>query len=223
LRALSSCYVERRGRLDAGAPLASAGKRAAFALYYAPLHFLAIRAIARELIGEEALTIPAHVVDLGCGTGAAGAAVALACGKGATVEGYDVNPWAIREAGFTYRTLKVDGRAHVSRIERVAVPRRRALLVAAFVVNELPNEAARYMLRWFIDAARLGHQVLVVEPIARRLLPWWPHWEDEWMEAGGASREWRIAVDLPPLLKDLDQATGLRHRELTARTLVLGG
>ena len=40
LRALSSCYVERRSRLAEGGALETAGKRAAFALFYAPLHFL---------------------------------------------------------------------------------------------------------------------------------------------------------------------------------------
>ena len=42
LRALSSAYVERRHKVAAGAALDSAGKRAAFALFYAPLHYLAI-------------------------------------------------------------------------------------------------------------------------------------------------------------------------------------
>ena len=40
LRALSSCYVERGQKLASGGPLDSAGKRAAFALFYSPLHFL---------------------------------------------------------------------------------------------------------------------------------------------------------------------------------------
>jgi hypothetical protein len=34
LRALSSCYVERRAKLAAGGALESAGKRAAFAQFY---------------------------------------------------------------------------------------------------------------------------------------------------------------------------------------------
>src|SRR5213075_608111 len=42
LRALSSAYVERRHRMARGGSLDSAGKRAAFALFYAPLHFLAV-------------------------------------------------------------------------------------------------------------------------------------------------------------------------------------
>ena len=40
LRSLSSAYVERRHTVARGGPLDSAGKRAAFALFYAPLYFL---------------------------------------------------------------------------------------------------------------------------------------------------------------------------------------
>ena len=49
LRALSSCYVERRGKLESGAPLDGAGKRAAFALFYGPLHFIIISEVLRAL------------------------------------------------------------------------------------------------------------------------------------------------------------------------------
>ena len=79
LRALSSTYVERRERLGEGAALAGAGKRAAFALFYAPLHYLLVREIVRAL--PAATTGPATLVDLGCGTGAAGAAWASASAR----------------------------------------------------------------------------------------------------------------------------------------------
>ena len=49
LRALSSCYVERRTKLATGGALSSAGKRSAFALFYAPLHFLVTREIVTAL------------------------------------------------------------------------------------------------------------------------------------------------------------------------------
>src|SRR5512135_1759049 len=69
LRALSSAYVERRGRLAEGAALEGAGKRAAFALFYGPLHFLLVREVVRALGASD--PAPARVVDLGCGTGVA--------------------------------------------------------------------------------------------------------------------------------------------------------
>src|SRR5258706_15557508 len=78
LRALSSAYVERRHTVARGGPLDSAGKRAAFALFYAPLHFLA----ARHAIGvlDRTGPPPSAVLDVGCGTGAAGAAWAVSAG-----------------------------------------------------------------------------------------------------------------------------------------------
>src|SRR5215470_6641215 len=79
LRALSSAYVERRHTVSRGGPLDSAGKRAAFALYYAPLHFLTTAHVIASLQGATD-PAPSSILDIGCGTGAAGAAWALACG-----------------------------------------------------------------------------------------------------------------------------------------------
>src|SRR5688572_17557128 len=107
LRALSSSYVERRrqtaapagGRHVLGA-LDSAGKRAAFALFYAPLHFIAVSEVIRTRgAGTPA---PTSILDLGCGTGAAGAAWALASQPAPPVIGIDRHPWAIDEARWTY-------------------------------------------------------------------------------------------------------------------------
>ena len=103
LRALSSCYVERRARLAQGGALDSAGKRAAFALFYAPLHFLVTREILRALPG--ALNGVREVQDVGCGTGSAGAAWALESGAASNprircerLGGYR-SPMDVRSAG----------------------------------------------------------------------------------------------------------------------------
>src|SRR5688500_920612 len=86
LRALSARYVARRGE-HVLRSLDTKGKRAAFALYYAPLHFLTTELIVRAL--EAHVPAPASIVDLGCGTGAAGAAWALAAGGSVEVMGID--------------------------------------------------------------------------------------------------------------------------------------
>src|SRR4029077_351548 len=99
LRALSSCYVERRAKLARGGALDSAGKRAAFALFYAPLHFLVTREILRAVPG--ALNGVREVQDVGCGTGSAGAAWALESGA-VSIRGFDANAWAVTEARWTY-------------------------------------------------------------------------------------------------------------------------
>lgn len=236
LRALSSCYVDRRGKLGSGHALEGRGKRAAFALYYAPLHFLTVLEIARATgptrpaFGFGAAspdptkpgrTGRAVVFDLGCGTGAAGAAWALA--TGAQVRGSDVNPWAVAEAEWTYRTLGVGGTARRGNVSDLRLPSQRSTVLAAFVVNELPTPDRAAALERLVDAARNGHQVVVVEPIAKRVTPWWGEWERAFLPAGGRVQEWRFRVELPPLLRDLDKSAGLDHRELTARTLMATG
>src|SRR5437870_2225177 len=120
LRALSSAYVERRhtrlrsssfgGQAVGRGPLDSAGKRAAFALFYAPLHFLAAHHVIRALDGTTE-PAPSRIVDIGCGTGAAGAAWAVAAGGSPVIAGVDRHPWAIDEARWTYRALGLKGTA----------------------------------------------------------------------------------------------------------------
>src|SRR5918993_412452 len=103
LRALSSAYVQRRHKVASGATLDSAGKRAAFALFYGPLHFLTATHVVRALDAHN--PPPAAILDLGCGTGVAGAAWALCAGRSPFVTGVDRHPWAVEEARWTYRTL----------------------------------------------------------------------------------------------------------------------
>ena len=105
LRALSSAYVERRHAIARGAALSGAGKRAAFALFYGPLHFLLVQHIVQHIVGAppDAADSPRTLIDLGCGTGAAGAAWASAYRTPPRVIGIDRHPWAVREATRTYR------------------------------------------------------------------------------------------------------------------------
>src|SRR5262245_20558745 len=138
LRALSSCYVERRAKLTGGAALDSAGKRAAFALFYGPLHFLIVREIVRALRLEVGPL--REIADLGCGTGASGAAWALE--SGARVTGTDRHPWAVEEANRTYRDLHVNGRARQGDITRSPIHGADGLgILAAYSLNELKNDS----------------------------------------------------------------------------------
>ena len=107
LRALSSTYVERRARLSGRGAFDTAGKRAAYALYYAPRRFLTTAHVVAALTGPQ----PVRLTDLGCGTGAAGAAWVCRAGDGSSVTGLDVHPWAVDEARATYRAFGLDGTA----------------------------------------------------------------------------------------------------------------
>lgn len=220
LRALSSAYVERRSRLNNGTALSGAGKRAAFALFYGPLHFLIVRSIVDGLPG--ATRGVTRVVDLGCGTGAGGAAWASGCRPAAQVVGIDRHPWTLSEAARTYATFGLAGQTVRAPLERGKWPKGRAAFLATFVMNELAAEARDAALTRLMARAALGDRVLIVEPIATFVAPWWPAWRTRVEAAGGRADEWRIRADLPPIVDKLDRAAGLRHRELTARSLYLG-
>jgi SAM-dependent methyltransferase len=220
LRALSSAYVERRERLGQGAALAGAGKRAAFALFYGPLHYLLVREIVRALPG--AMT-PAHtLIDLGCGTGAAGAAWATAGDRPPRLLGIDRHPWALAEAAHTYRAFKLAARTERADAADARLKSPCAVL-AAFTVNELSDASREALLSRLLDRRAPGDRLLVVEPIAGFVTPWWTRWRDAVVAAGGHADEWRFAVSLPALVAKLDRAAGMNHRELTARSLWLSG
>ena len=218
LRALSSCYVERRSRLAEGGALESAGKRAAFALFYAPLHFLTTAHLLQQLRADAGIR---DIVDLGCGTGAAGAAWALALPRRPDHR-LRPHPWAVAEANWTYRQLGLHGRALRQDLSRVRLQPRPGLgILAAYTINELSDDVRSGWLTRLLDARARGATVLIVEPIARRMAPWWATWEAAFIAAGGRSDEWRFPSTLPPRQRQLAKSAGLNPQEMTARTLFL--
>ena len=107
LRALSATYVERRGAAE-GAALSGAGKRAAFAMFYGPLHFLLVREVVRAL---EARSLRAPASDhrgprLWHGRGRRGVGE-RAGGHRPLVHGIDRSAWALAEAEHTWRAFGI--------------------------------------------------------------------------------------------------------------------
>jgi SAM-dependent methyltransferase len=218
LRALSARYVTRRGD-HVQRSLDTRGKRAAFALYYGPLHFLTTDLIVRALGAH--VPAPASILDIGCGTGAAGAAWALAAGGSVEVTGIDRHAWAVDEARWTYRALGLRGRARQGDAARLPTLREGAAIVAAYVLNELEDESRTSLVDALLEAGGDGARILVIEPISRRVSPWWDATASRLASVGGRAAEWRFPTELPPILRLLDKAAGLDHRELTARSIYI--
>lgn len=219
LQALSSLYVERRDGIALGKALEGRGKRAAFALYYGPLHFLLVREIVRAL----RLAPGARIVDLGCGTGSAGAAWALEGRPPASVSGIDSNGWAVAEARWTLGRLGLAGTVTRGDATAERAADRGAGLLAAFTANELSDASRARLLERVQAAVSAGAPVLIVEPISRRVSPWWPAWREALLRAGGREDEWRFRPALPESLALLGKAAGLDARELVGRSLARPG
>ncbi|MDH4063803.1 MAG: methyltransferase domain-containing protein [Acidobacteriota bacterium] len=225
LRALSSAYVERRQTaLAAHRVLDGTGKRAAFALYYGPLHFLATAHVLEAILpgwpGPDSAEWP--VLDLGCGTGAAGAAAALAT-RAPSVLGLDTLPWALDQARETYTTFGLNGTVTRGSAARIRPPRRPALIVLSYVVNELPEAERSELRQSLMHAVRLGSHALILEPLARSAAPWWPEWVRAFAPLGARADEWKLTVTPPPLVCRLGEAAGLTSTRVNLRTLMVGG
>jgi hypothetical protein len=219
LRALSSTFVERRRRIAEGGVFDGAGKRAAFALFYGPLHYLLIREIVRAL--PDATTGNAALLDLGCGTGAAGAAWGIARTGRPTILGIDRHPWALGEAARTYRVFGLNATTRRTHLADLRLPKPPVDIVAAFALNELTEADRDQVFTRLVDRPRRGDRLLIVEPLARSIAPWWDAGRAAVERRGGRADEWRFRVELPPLVNKLDRSAGLDHSELTGRSLWL--
>jgi trans-aconitate methyltransferase len=213
--------VERRQKLARGAALSGAGKRAAFALFYGPLHHLLVRHIAVNLPGATRSVSP--LLDLGCGTGASGAAWASACVPLPRVIGIDRHPWALAEAAETYRVFGISATVRQGDAATATLPKPPTAILAAFTLNELAESAREALLPRLLERARQRDRILIVEPLAGFVAPWWHKWRAAFEAAGGRADEWRLRAELPPIVEKLDRAAGLNHREITGRSLWLTG
>jgi SAM-dependent methyltransferase len=224
VQALSSLYVERRGegRLAERA-LEGAAKRAAFACFYAPLHFLTLHHALAELrfpaAGEGP---PSRVCDLGCGSGAAGAAVATRFERRPAVVAVDRSGFALGEARHTYRAFGVTARTRRGALPAaLPTPRAGDLWVLGWAVNECAPAVEAALRERLVRAVGAGVSLLVAEPLATAAAPWWRDWERAFATSGARSTELKVRVELPLALARLDRAAGLDHRPLGARLLVV--
>lgn len=226
-RALSARYVEDRQRLHARSPLDSAGKRAAFAVLYGPIHYETTRAITLGLgLASDSV---GRIVDLGCGTGAASAGWARVSTPTPSIEGVDRSGWAVTEARWTWNLIGLSGRATrgdlVAASERLTRQPRQALtttgVLLAWAVNELAPSERDPLLAHLVTLGKLGARVLVIEPVSGRAAPWWDTWARTVIESGGRADAWQLPNTLPEALRRLDRQAGFDRSHLSARTLLL--
>src|SRR4029453_8085497 len=148
------------------------------------------------------------VLDLGCGTGAAGAAAASLASPPSAGTAIDSHPWALDEARLTYGCFGLSADVRRGDAARMRAPRGAALIVAGFVVNEFTDASRATLLENLRTASKAGASVLIVEPISLRVSPWWQSWEEAFTTLGGRADEWRFPIELPGIVKRLARATG---------------
>ncbi len=103
----------------------------------------------------------------------------------------------------------------------IAHPGRPVGIVLAFTVNEMEERSRSVLLDRLLERNDGSRAILIVEPVAKRMSPWWDAWSVRFESAGGRVDQWRFVPQLPERLSLLDKAAGLNHREMKCRTLWL--
>lgn len=218
VQAVSRLYVHARHRLPEGNVFTGRGKRAAFSLFYGPMHFAVVRELAAQLGGVQR---PDTIWDLGCGTGVAGAAWATHWDPPARVRGCDTSGWAVAAARQTYDYWGVSGRAQRGPANGVPLGGSQTDILCAYLINELSEEERERLQEQLLAAHGKGARVLVIEPVAKRVAPWWPALCNRWAPHGARETTWILDLKLPERWHALSHAAGLDHRRTKVRTLWL--
>jgi len=216
VQALSRRYTLRR---DPGDALASPAKRAAFAAYFAPLHLATAYGVVRAL-PERGFTDTARIVDLGAGSGAAGAGAALAAPSHPPILALERSGFALAEARRTYAAFGLRGETQRAQLP-LGIPKlaRGDVALLGWLLNECDDDARERVFGALERGLAAGARVLVLEPLAGRVVPWWDEVAARFAALGCASGSVRWTMQRPEFVARMDKAAQLDHRELGARVL----
>lgn len=198
------------------------GKRAALATYYAALHFLTAYH-AREMVGIGEGAPVRRVIDLGSGSGAAGAAVAAGLAAPPRLLALDRSGWALDETRETWRAFGLSGQ--VQRVELPAhLPRCSPgdLLCLGWIVSALEPASRRTLLRKLTAMVKRGLGLLLLEPAAVSAEQWWPTLREQLAPYGIREELVRVSIRRPRFIQDMDKAARQDHQVIGARVLASG-
>ncbi len=92
------------------------------------------------------------------------------------VIGADRSSFALHEARWTYRILRIPGQTSRSITEALEPARRPDGVVIGWTLNELDDEKRDRIAARLLPWVAKGTRLLVIEPVSKRVTPWWDGW-----------------------------------------------
>lgn len=221
VQALSMLYVERRDEGNVAArAIDGQGKRGAFATYYAALHFITVHHALEMMGGTDTVGTPRRIIDLGCGTGVVGAALATALPGSPAVLGVDRSGWALEEAERTWAAFGVSGRAVRAELPD-GVPQigEGDMIALGWSLSEWDDVTRAKFLRRLFKYLRKGVSLFIAEPLSTQVAPWWDEWAEQLASFGVSQELCKIAIVRPQWIQDMDKASRLDHQVVGARVM----
>lgn len=221
VQALSWLYVERRseGALATRA-IDGQGKRGGFATYYAALHFLTVHHAAEMIDAPTTLGTIQRVIDLGCGTGAVGSALATTLTSRPELIGIDRSGWALEETERTWAAFGLQGRPIREELP-AGLPTCGPgdLISLGWTLSELDDDSRNELLRRLFKLLRKGAAIFITEPLSTKVTPWWTDWAEQLAPYGVRDELCKVAIDRPFFIADMDKAARLDHQVIGGRVL----
>ena len=175
------------------------------------------------------------ITDLGCGTGVCGAAWARLHtdspqARAPVITGIDTNAWTLDEARWNWRTLGLQG--HAVRGDLVGGAARllkqpdttlsHTGVIAGWAINELDQPTRMQLLDVIDTLVARGVSLVILEPLARGVTPWWDDWAARLAPRGVTAGDLKLDTALPQPLAGFSDAAGFRKQELGVRVMHTG-
>src|SRR4029079_11268855 len=96
-----------------------------------------------------------------------------ACPRPPSIVAVDRHPWALDESAATFRAFGLPARTRLADIGTMPLPKNGSAFLASFALHELADTARDALLARLLERASGGDRILIVEPLAGFVAPWW--------------------------------------------------
>ena len=96
-------------------------------------------------------------------------------------------------------------------------------IVIGWTLNELDDAKRALVAERLAHWVAKGSRLLVIEPVSKRVTPWWDEWVQKLPSAHCSVFEKRLRLDLPPKIALLARSAGLGAEGTVVRVLAARG